>query len=188
MKVQLLTDVTTKLCAPAIPKVFLTTATVFSITNDRVPDLGHVRAQLVGPTRHRRQGHPSRTRRQPRQHRIISVRTFCIIIKAHFIRVNANHPLTFAAGSVTSGLLQPVFDRRHTGVRNTSDNGPIDLAGFSVAKCGGKGLRRSAGTGQQQHTRSVFVQTVHQTWLLFETKFQRFRQHIHVAGLLAATL
>ena len=63
VQVQLVAALTTERCPPAIAKVFLSRAAVFPVPDNRMSDLCHMGAQLMGATCNRLHRDPSRARR-----------------------------------------------------------------------------------------------------------------------------
>ena len=104
VQMQLARDLAAQVGAPAIAKVLLTASAVFAITNDRMTNLGHMRAQLMGSSGDRNQSTPRRTAAQRRNHCVVRRRAFGLWVITRLARVDTQHLLTFAMAAVTRGL------------------------------------------------------------------------------------
>ena len=178
MQVQLAADIATACRAPAIARILLPRAAVLAVTHDRMPDLGHMGAQLMGAACHRFQSHPGQARTKKPQGEIIGLGPLGTLCLGHFGRMHAQHLFALAAAPAPGGLDQPELDGSLAGVGHACHHGPVDLAGLAVAQRLGQGAGDAVCPGQQQHTGGVLVQPVHQLGLFLVAEFQRLGQSI----------
>src|SRR6056297_2929272 len=165
VQVQLAADITAQLRAPAVAEVLLPRAAVFAIANDRMPDLGHMRTQLVCAPCYRNQRHPRHAPARVLDHRVIGGGGFGTGGIGDLARMNAQHLLPLALGPVPRGLDQTETDRAHARSGGPGDGSPVDLARVAVAERGCQPLGRLAGAGEDQYTGRVLVEPVHEAGL-----------------------
>ena len=72
--------------------------------------------------------------------------------------------------------------------RNAGNQRPVDLARVAMAEGGGQRLRGCPRSRQNQYTRGILVQPVHQSGLFIIAKAQSLGQAIHVFGGATAPL
>lgn len=187
MQVQLPRQVTTDLRAPAIAQVILPRTAIFAIAQNGMTQFRHMRAQLVGAAGDRLQRHPAQPCAQEPQGEVIGLCPLGIRVIAHLGRVDAHHLFAFAAAAMARRLHQRIFDAALFRLRHARNDSPIDLAGVPVPERLGQRAGNPVCAGQNQHTRRILVQPVHQFGPVLVAELQHFRQAVDVARPLART-
>ncbi len=175
---QLAADLAAQLRAPAIAQIFLPRAAVFPVADDGMPQLGHMRAQLMCAPGDRHQRAPADSLREIVEHRVIGGRALGALGPVDVAGVDGDHLFALAAAPVTGGLDQAIADRAHARLRHARDGGPIDLAGGAGAEGFRQRPRHAVGPRQQQQTGGVLVQAMDQLGLVLVAKAQRRRQPV----------
>ena len=152
-------------------------ATIFAVTDNRVPDPGSMNADLVGAAGHRLKFQPDRAVARPFDRPVFGLGGQpSFLINVHFL-------------AARSGLLgewrvnDAVLGRRHPGHQR-----PIGLARRPAGKGFGEKCRRACGPRQQQNARGVLVEPVHQFRATGPVEDQRIEQTVDMFGGRGAAL
>ena len=180
MEVQFAADLPPQLRAPAVAKVFLTGAAIFAVARDRMADLGHMGAQLMGPPGHRHQRHPGGAGTQRVDDGVIGRRPFRALGLIHLGRMDGDHLLALAPAPVARRLDEAKADRAHLRIGQARDGGPVDLARRAGTERLGQCARDAVGPGQQQNAGRVLVQPVNQLRPVLVAEHQRSGEAVHM--------
>src|SRR6056297_1013526 len=169
--------------APAIAEVLLPGPAVFSVTDYRMADLGHVRPELMRAARDRHERNPGESPAEVGDDGVVGRRPPGARRVGHRVGLDGMHLLALSAG-----LDETVADRAHDGLRSAGHGRPVDLAGLAGLEGFCELRRHRPRAGQQKHSGGVLVEAVNEARLFVEAELQRLRKPVDMPLLLRAAL